>query len=597
MNRSEDSEAFLSKDVYLAAQELKIIAKQSNLQIMKYHLKTNKVERFYDAEGLYDIHDAEISPDDVIKSGIISEDTAYAYSQIFRKINQKIPTASCECKIKLKDGKFKWHHIDYSLVYDQNEEPLYAICTLFDNTQQREMRLVYEKWKSNLSALTSQSIYYIELNLKNGNIEHQEGNKFYFRDEKSDTVFDEFIDYGVKNIVFSDDLDNYIEFFNRNRLLYLYSRGVFEDTMDYRVINDENIYVWIRCNIHMIKYPFSNDVMAIIAYSDIDNSKRELEKLALKASHDYLTGIYNRDALEKEISQKLRDLNAREIGAFMIVDLDNFKQINDNFGHMRGDDVLRDVARDLTAIFCDKDAIIGRLGGDEFILFISGLYNKQSIENMAKNIIEKVQYLIGDKVKIQITLSMGISLYEDNMDFNTLYKHADRALYIAKENGKCNYRFFDENHDHGIISLMQDKTLITTDYLQKMMNYLGGAIVLAKLSSPNWKDLEFIYTSPSYYQILEYIPSQSEKDKKQIFDYIVKEDIPKIIQAMWNCVQEDETKDMVFRVRNPETNEIFKRLIHLTHMPGGDHGYEYVIIFISDVSNYDINLIEKRKID
>lgn len=121
-------------------------------------------------------------------------------------------------------------------------------------------------------------------------------------------------------------------------------------------------------------------------------------------------------------------------GYFYIFDLDNFKQVNDIFGHVRGDEILIQFSNILTKVFVN-DAIIGRLGGDEFAVFEYSNQSKENVENKAKKVLELCLE--------SNSCSIGISKLENKSDtFQSLYKQSDYALYYSKRNNKGNFSWF-----------------------------------------------------------------------------------------------------------------------------------------------------------
>ncbi len=147
------------------------------------------------------------------------------------------------------------------------------------------------------------------------------------------------------------------------------------------------------------------------------------------AQHDSLTGLYNRSYIENHISQCMLMERTNTL-ALIIMDIDDFKNVNDTYGHPAGDRLLVNVAGVI------KDyGTAGRMGGDEFLMFFTDSASVNDIENIASDLGRKLHTLSADNgVSGCISASMGIAVYpEDGIDFETLYRHADEALYIAKK--------------------------------------------------------------------------------------------------------------------------------------------------------------------
>lgn len=160
------------------------------------------------------------------------------------------------------------------------------------------------------------------------------------------------------------------------------------------------------------------------------------KKLLKQANMDLLTGLYNKMATESMIMQYIKD-NSRAGGILFILDIDNFKNINDSRGHAEGDAVLKRVGLHLKETYGEHH-VVGRIGGDEFIIFIKDILLEQELTEQIKKMKECLQALSQTEGNVQpCTFSAGASLYpNDAQDFSNLYKAADRALYEAKKNGK-----------------------------------------------------------------------------------------------------------------------------------------------------------------
>lgn len=161
------------------------------------------------------------------------------------------------------------------------------------------------------------------------------------------------------------------------------------------------------------------------------------------AMYDGLTRIYNRATTE----QTLTALVSASMGAtqhcMFIIDIDNFKNINDVYGHIVGDETLVAFAKRLQQLF-NQGAIVGRLGGDEFLVFLQNYVDRTEIIKKAELIIQPIQIEKEQQVP-PVSVSLGISLYPtDGSSFMELYQCADKALYRAKHEGKDGFIFYDE---------------------------------------------------------------------------------------------------------------------------------------------------------
>ena len=200
----------------------------------------------------------------------------------------------------------------------------------------------------------------------------------------------------------------------------------------------------------------------IAVFSDISERKSVEERLAYMAQHDFLTDLPNRlllmDRLEQAIAHAEREQNKV---AIMFLDLDTFKAVNDMLGHQIGDELLQEVANRIRSTARASDTV-SRQGGDEFIIMLPEVENADAVASIAANLLEVIAapYLINGN-EIDVTTSIGISVFpEDGRDVNSLIKHADAAMYHAKENGRNNYQFFtDEMNRRALERMAIDKKL------------------------------------------------------------------------------------------------------------------------------------------
>lgn len=168
---------------------------------------------------------------------------------------------------------------------------------------------------------------------------------------------------------------------------------------------------------------------------------KELED---KADTDLLTDLNNKMATERKIKEYMEGHPDRQAVMF-ILDVDNFKKINDTLGHAFGDEVLRNLGMRLQSMFRVTD-IIGRTGGDEFIIFLKDVQREEAILKESRKIEQFFhQFEVGQYVKYSITASIGGAVFpKDGKTFEDLYKSADNALYTSKRNGKNQLSFYHE---------------------------------------------------------------------------------------------------------------------------------------------------------
>ncbi|OGB55215.1 MAG: diguanylate cyclase [Burkholderiales bacterium RIFCSPLOWO2_12_FULL_64_33] len=202
--------------------------------------------------------------------------------------------------------------------------------------------------------------------------------------------------------------------------------------------------IWISENAHIVLSPQGEFLCYEGTVQDITERRRYQEQLERQANHDQLTGLPNRVLLGDRIAQGIAQASRQGYFlALVFMDLDNFKYINDSLGHAAGDELLKVIAQRLTACLRSSDTV-ARLGGDEFVLVINDHYRTSSVISL----LERVLNDIGRPVTLNgrefhVGASLGVAMYpSDGDDAQILLKHADVAMYAAKDRGRNNFQFF-----------------------------------------------------------------------------------------------------------------------------------------------------------
>lgn len=200
------------------------------------------------------------------------------------------------------------------------------------------------------------------------------------------------------------------------------------------VLEEEGATLYMEIRSFPIARTRSGDEATLVILHDITAHKRYEEDLIRQATEDYLTGIPNRRHFI-DLYQN-RHESGTESGSLMLLDLDHFKQVNDTYGHQTGDDVLRHFSSLLETFY--QEGFCGRIGGEEFGVYLpftcDGAVQKA---RQFQRFLEENPYVITDKERIYTPVSAGVTeIPLDAPDFETAYRQADEAMYLAKENGR-----------------------------------------------------------------------------------------------------------------------------------------------------------------
>lgn len=242
----------------------------------------------------------------------------------------------------------------------------------------------------------------------------------------------------------------YLDIFLPTSVLAAYRRGEVQLTFDFPMTTDGERYTWARINAHLFTWSEDGSVHMLVYRQNIDEEKRREHAMIEQMQRDALTGLYNKGATQEHIRTLLTEM-PNEPFAFLILDIDDFKLVNDRFGHGAGDEVLSEFAQIVSGQFHHED-VVGRIGGDEFVAFVP----MSGVAEAKKKATELMEVLCKDVVTDQgvchFSASLGIALTPPHeRDLEALYRHADRALYRAKALGKNRFvidgdRFFNDDN-------------------------------------------------------------------------------------------------------------------------------------------------------
>lgn len=281
--------------------------------------------------------------------------------------------------------------------------------------------------------------------------DHLVGN-FYFNNYKYNKLFKEYISFenmssfvlNESSPIFNSVINKTISSIKEKDIIQIVS-----DNLDYKPKNS-HILNWIYLNSiesFIIGIILIFSILHFIYYFRINRKDKLIKKVTALSKKDSMTKLYNRETFEKVVTKLLDARNPYEMSAFIMVDIDSFKSINDTYGHFIGDKVIIKVTSLLKKSFKNSD-ILGRMGGDEFAVFIYNLdrenYVNSKIERLIVDINNCMMEEKDEKNKMIVKCSFGITfIKEEKKTFERMYKEADDALYKAKSEGKNKYTVYN----------------------------------------------------------------------------------------------------------------------------------------------------------
>lgn len=249
-----------------------------------------------------------------------------------------------------------------------------------------------------------------------------------------DISYNEAIYQIAKQHIKDEFVQGYIDTFNVENILKSFEKGINSLSYDFMITSNGKDYYWLRASARIFYWKYDDSVRMLIFRENIDKRK----KIEFEAKMDVLTGFYNKKSLKTLIERSLRkEEDESKKCAFIIIDVDHFKLINDYWGHAFGDKVLLNTAKKIKEYFRNTD-IIGRFGGDEFVVFLQGPpssnWLKRKLDGLNNILSEEIE-LNGKKCKK--SASIGAAFYpESKAIYEELFEKADIELYKVKRKGR-----------------------------------------------------------------------------------------------------------------------------------------------------------------
>lgn len=427
--------------------------------------------------------------------------------------------------------------INNALIFILILESLILILLVFYHitASKANTKLLFEKEKYNLIVNHSRGVIW-EYDIRTDSL--KKSNKEGGFNFGSDYIKDYTTYTTENNIIYSEDLDKYNDFCNQMK------SGKKEIRSMFRAKDMSGEYAWFEITGITLK---ENNVPATVigTTTNIDARQKQYQKLKQNAEEDPLTKLYNRVTAESKINSIIEKSGFKNMHAFCMIDIDNFKSLNDNLGHTFGDTVLIEFSSKLNKLLSPNDFAF-RVGGDEFAVFLNTIPSTLYAEEVAQKICSIFnELLLGEKKSCDISGSIGISIYPDHgTNFDELFAMADMALYHSKDLGKDCYSLYSEK-SMGELTIRLEKhkdaksrkihTLFDNSLLSNVIDVLFDA-----------KDLSFTINF-----ILSLIGSHYNLNNVGIYEYST--DSKFVVNTYhWQAQGTKDTPDFLYEVSTKE---------------------------------------------
>lgn len=414
--------------------------------------------------------------DSLIIGGTIMDEYLDEFYNAFEEIKKGRRHIDCIVKVQLATKKEVWNKITLTGITDQNGHTLRAVGLIEDITRQKEAEIAFKREEQYRQAILADAMGVFVANFTKGVFESCQTIDKRCTNAEVGESYDAYILKIANNRIPEYDRQRFLDTFTRANVLAAFEEGKQEIKLEYNIFNDDDSNVWVESIIRLVIDNVTNEKKGFIYIMDIDERKRKELSLTHQSESDQLTNLYNKIASEKYIRERLIIKKDTTIGAFMMIDIDHFKDINDTFGHPYGDQFLKEVAKVLQSSFRKGD-ILGRLGGDEFCVYFVAA-SKEHISEAAVRLCEKIQKIQTPENQIKVSCSIGIATCQSYpKSFETIYKEADSALYSVKKNGRNGFAFFGQQRYQKTASWVQNS--------EQLLNEMKLAIFICDVENYN----------------------------------------------------------------------------------------------------------------
>lgn len=331
-----------------------------------------------------------------------------------------------EREFAVPTGGFEWHSIKISYIYDETGKPIEIFGTVRNIQGEKNINTQFSllhQYFYSVKELTNEMLCHIELDTMT-----------YRHSSKS--AFEMGIPYEIPNYVETFIEKEYVRPEDANLFREYIRKILSEEISTYNIehLSEEGKYEWYRVRCAIIKDEKGEPIEIFSTMKNIQHQRR----LETRALYDEMTGALNKATYEEQAIALLAEAEAEgERHAVIFIDLDDFKGINDGFGHVYGDNLLATVGKRLKRLVRGND-LVGRIGGDEFSVLLRDVGSKEMVLKRTKLMLESLNNDFSFDGKVtRIKASVGVSIYpEHGFSYKNLIEKADLAVYQSKERGK-----------------------------------------------------------------------------------------------------------------------------------------------------------------
>lgn len=437
----------LEQQLHHTEEIYRLVRNYTNLDVWEYDAlrHTIRVQKIENGEQTSEWVYKDI-PESSIQSGKVHPDSVDTFREIHKRIDEGEDTVVAVLRFREPDGTYSWQRITYISMKEKGEVKG-AIGITENITLQKEAEIRAFKQEKMREMLAKDTIYSAHINLTKNRLEMvwSEGEELNM-DTLGNVTYQNVFERIINQIANEDDRKRFREEFTIENMRKYAEQNNFSREFEFRQAYENGKIIWVNLSFRIIDSPTTGDKILFAYARNIDAVKRRELSLQKKAELDEITGLYNLTTTKLLIENILNDKsNKTGESAFLLINVDNFRQVNQSGGFAAGDELLRQIGNNIRD-HIPSLSVSGRINGDTFAVYFRSHQTKKMVR---KDVRELMNVLCGNYVcgkrQYDITVSMGaICLGEKQATYDFIYQSAYNALDVAKRNGGNNLIFHSE---------------------------------------------------------------------------------------------------------------------------------------------------------
>jgi diguanylate cyclase (GGDEF)-like protein len=403
--------------------------------IFEYHENHHTIYFHTERDYIFgDEEREECFPANWISQGIVHPHFAKKFEDVFIDVKGQPELEYEEFLLKTKNGAYDWFYLSTKDLSKDVKDADTMIIILEPASTERAEELQHLRVQDFYKAILNEKVAWMEVDMESRHILNLGGVWGVYREEALNGKCDylELMMRYKEDLIHPDDKLAYAEFIGVGLESAMKSEN-HTKKLEYRRLLDGRMQ-WLEITTHIFKEQYSENMYALLYLKNVDAQKRKELEQETAATRDALTGVFNRAVFKYHVEMHMSENEELEDSTLLLLDIDNFKQINDTYGHEKGDLYIKKISEEIHP-FGSAQSLAARQGGDEFVLL---LYDYGSIEELMETIrtLEYVQnntmVRLSDAVTVPLRFSFGYCLLDGSSDYQKLFKDADTKMYENK---------------------------------------------------------------------------------------------------------------------------------------------------------------------